>query len=103
KQKAIDRLTCPIGLLGSSILAQHKVKSCCTKVSKAKVTNRIISFRRQNESLPCVKAVIFKTERGEFCCDPRQRWVKKKVEHDQTRVGGSTQATDSSPVMNIKK
>uniref|UniRef100_A0A671N4Q9 Chemokine interleukin-8-like domain-containing protein n=1 Tax=Sinocyclocheilus anshuiensis TaxID=1608454 RepID=A0A671N4Q9_9TELE len=60
--------------------AQHKVKSCCTKVSKAKVNDRIISFREQIESLPCVKAVIFKTKQGEFCCDPRQRWVKKKVE-----------------------
>uniref|UniRef100_A0A672S2V5 C-C motif chemokine 21-like n=1 Tax=Sinocyclocheilus grahami TaxID=75366 RepID=A0A672S2V5_SINGR len=104
KKKTIDRLTCPIGLLGSSILAQHKVKSCCTKVSKAKVTDRIISFRRQNESLPCVKAVIFKTKQGEFCCDPRQRWVKKKVEQlDKAKKYGSTQATDSSPVMNIKK
>ncbi|KAF4095733.1 hypothetical protein G5714_023336 [Onychostoma macrolepis] len=55
------------------------VNSCCTKVSAAVVTDPIISFRFQRESLPCVKAVIFETERGEFCCDPKQRWVREKV------------------------
>uniref|UniRef100_A0A673IRR6 Chemokine interleukin-8-like domain-containing protein n=1 Tax=Sinocyclocheilus rhinocerous TaxID=307959 RepID=A0A673IRR6_9TELE len=98
------------------------VYSCCTKVSKAKVTDPIIDIRLQHESLPCVKAVIFETERGDFCCDPKQRWVREKVKQffraqrnkhltstppptssisDQTRVGGSTQATVSSSVTNV--
>uniref|UniRef100_A0A8C1WX15 Chemokine interleukin-8-like domain-containing protein n=1 Tax=Cyprinus carpio TaxID=7962 RepID=A0A8C1WX15_CYPCA len=53
--------------------------SCCTKVSTANVTDPIINIRLQRKSLPCVKAVIFKTKRGEFCIDPKQRWVEKKV------------------------
>ncbi|XP_016333318.1 eotaxin-like isoform X1 [Sinocyclocheilus anshuiensis] len=55
------------------------VYSCCTKVSTAKVTDPIIEIRMQRLSLPCVKAVIFETEQGKFCSDPRQRWVEKKV------------------------
>uniref|UniRef100_A0A8C2Q3C6 Chemokine interleukin-8-like domain-containing protein n=1 Tax=Cyprinus carpio TaxID=7962 RepID=A0A8C2Q3C6_CYPCA len=58
----------------------HKVKgACCTKVSTANVTDPIINIRMQHKSLPCVKAVIFVTKQGEFCSDPRQRWVKEKV------------------------
>ncbi|KAK9953175.1 hypothetical protein ABG768_017193 [Culter alburnus] len=59
--------------------AEEKVSPCCTAVSRVEFTDPIISVRMQNESLPCVKAIIFKTERGELCCDPRQPWVKKKV------------------------
>uniref|UniRef100_A0A8C2K0D3 Chemokine interleukin-8-like domain-containing protein n=1 Tax=Cyprinus carpio TaxID=7962 RepID=A0A8C2K0D3_CYPCA len=97
-------------------------KPCCTKVSTANVTDPIINIRLQRKSLPCVKAVIFKTEQGEFCSDPRQRWVKEKVKQffraqrnetltstppptssisDQTHVGGATQTTDSSSVTNV--
>ncbi|RXN37688.1 eotaxin-like isoform X1 [Labeo rohita] len=53
--------------------------SCCTKVSTSEVTDPIISFRMLKENLPCVKAVIFETERGEFCSDWRQPWVKRKI------------------------
>uniref|UniRef100_A0A8C1LTV8 Chemokine interleukin-8-like domain-containing protein n=1 Tax=Cyprinus carpio TaxID=7962 RepID=A0A8C1LTV8_CYPCA len=98
------------------------VYSCCTKVSKAEVTDPILNIRLQRESLPCVKAVIFETKQVEFCCDPRQRWVKEKVKQffraqrnetltstppptssisDQTHVGGATQTTDSSSVTNV--
>ncbi|XP_067233702.1 eotaxin-like [Chanodichthys erythropterus] len=91
--------------------------SCCTAVSTVEFTDPVIGVRRQNESLPCVKAVIFKTERGELCCDPRQPWVKEKVmqfiraqrnKHqtstpplassisEHTHVTGSTQSTESS-------
>ncbi|XP_052451984.1 C-C motif chemokine 4-like [Carassius gibelio] len=89
---------------------QNLDKSCCTQVSRDKLNDPIINFRLQRESLPCVRAVIFKTERGEFCRDPRQPWVKEKVNNlraqrnkpltstaaptssisDQTHVGGAT-------------
>uniref|UniRef100_A0A8C1IIB2 Chemokine interleukin-8-like domain-containing protein n=1 Tax=Cyprinus carpio TaxID=7962 RepID=A0A8C1IIB2_CYPCA len=59
--------------------------SCCTKVSTANVTDPIINIRLQHESLPCVKAVIFETEQGEFCSDPRQEWVKEKVKQFFTK------------------
>ncbi|RXN08827.1 eotaxin-like isoform X1 [Labeo rohita] len=52
---------------------------CCTEVGQAEVTDPIISFRMQYENLPCVKAVIFETEQGEFCSDWRQPWVIRKI------------------------
>ncbi|XP_056306073.1 C-C motif chemokine 20-like [Danio aesculapii] len=52
---------------------------CCTSVSTAEVTDPIISFRIQRESPPCVKAIIFETERGLICSKPRQPWVRRKV------------------------
>ncbi|KAI2648902.1 C-C motif chemokine 19 [Labeo rohita] len=82
------------------------------------VIEPIISFRRLKEDLPCLKAVIFETERGYFCSDWRQPWVKRKILQflkdkpkksqkdltstppptstirDQTRVGETTQAID---------
>ncbi|XP_026056968.1 lymphotactin-like [Carassius auratus] len=91
---------------------QNLDKSCCTKVSTAKLTDPILNITFQHKSLPCVRAVIFETERGDFCSDPRQPWVKEKVKQffrsqrnkpltstaaptssisDQTHVGGATQ------------
>ncbi|KAK7123576.1 hypothetical protein R3I93_021872 [Phoxinus phoxinus] len=55
---------------------------CCTAVSRltrAQFTDPIISFRLQKQSLPCVKAVVFETERGDFCLHPRLTWVKEEV------------------------
>uniref|UniRef100_A0A8C1ZEV1 Chemokine interleukin-8-like domain-containing protein n=1 Tax=Cyprinus carpio TaxID=7962 RepID=A0A8C1ZEV1_CYPCA len=98
------------------------VYSCCTKVSTANVTDPILNIRLQRKSLPCVKAVIFETKQGEFCRDPKLRWVQEKVKEffraqrnetltstppptssisHQTHVEGATQATDSSSVTNV--
>nr|AXF84184.1 chemokine ligand 34b [Ctenopharyngodon idella] len=65
--------------------AQQKVSTCCTEVSRAELTDPIISFRMQKQSPPCVKAVIFQTERGEFCIDWTQPWVQKKVKQFLTQ------------------
>uniref|UniRef100_A0A672MBA8 Chemokine interleukin-8-like domain-containing protein n=1 Tax=Sinocyclocheilus grahami TaxID=75366 RepID=A0A672MBA8_SINGR len=62
-----------------TVAAGEVVFSCCTKVSTAKVTDPIIKITMQNESLPCVKAVIFETKQVKFCSDPKQRWVREKV------------------------
>nr|AXF84140.1 chemokine ligand 34b [Ctenopharyngodon idella] len=92
----------------------EKVNTCCTEVSNAELTDPIIGFRLQKPNPPCVKAVIFQTERGEFCYDWTQPWVQKKVRQffkaqrnkhltstpppassisEHTRVRGSTQST----------
>ncbi|XP_076866809.1 uncharacterized protein LOC143518224 [Brachyhypopomus gauderio] len=62
-----------------TITDAQKITPCCTKVSTAKLTESIIGFRLQKKNLPCITAVIFETERGHFCVDPRQRWVQEKV------------------------
>ncbi|XDV47690.1 hypothetical protein PO909_017260 [Leuciscus waleckii] len=99
--------------------AVEKVVPCCTAISRltrAQFTDPIIGFRLQNESLPCVKAVVFETVRGKFCLHWRQPWVKEEVKKLQsskkqsltstpppassisklTPVGGSSQSTDRS-------
>ncbi|KAK7118538.1 hypothetical protein R3I94_022129 [Phoxinus phoxinus] len=56
--------------------------SCCTFVSRltrAQFTDPIIGVRLQKQNLPCVKAVVFETERGDFCLDPRLPWVREEV------------------------
>uniref|UniRef100_A0A672KEU1 Uncharacterized protein n=1 Tax=Sinocyclocheilus grahami TaxID=75366 RepID=A0A672KEU1_SINGR len=51
-----------------------------TVFSTAKVTELIIGYRMQEESLPCVK-----TKQGDFCSDWRQPWVERKVLHKAQR------------------
>uniref|UniRef100_A0A8C1WXX3 Chemokine interleukin-8-like domain-containing protein n=1 Tax=Cyprinus carpio TaxID=7962 RepID=A0A8C1WXX3_CYPCA len=73
-------------------------KPCCTKVSTANVTDPIINIRLQRKSLPCVKAVIFETEQGEFCRDPKLRWVQEKVKHFFNKT--NTTPTPTSSISN---
>ncbi|KAL6462651.1 hypothetical protein MHYP_G00290730 [Metynnis hypsauchen] len=61
-------------------LGAEKVHLCCFSVSRSRVVEPLKSFRLQERSPPCVKAVIFETEKGHFCIDPRQPWVRKKIE-----------------------
>ncbi|XP_051538120.1 uncharacterized protein LOC127431631 isoform X2 [Myxocyprinus asiaticus] len=53
--------------------------TCCKTVSTKEVIDSIIGFRMQKSDTTCVKAVIFKTEKGEFCSHWRQPWVLKKI------------------------
>nr|BAA31459.1 CC chemokine-1 [Cyprinus carpio] len=70
------------------------VYSCCTKVTTAEVTDPILNIRLQRESLPCVKAVIFKTKQGEFCSDPKLRWVKEKVKQFFKKTPAASSISD---------
>ncbi|XDV47679.1 hypothetical protein PO909_017249 [Leuciscus waleckii] len=94
-----------------------KLINCCKVVSRLtreQFTDPIIGFRLLKQELPCVKAVVFKTERGEFCLHWRLRWVQDEVKlfraqrnmtstpppassiSKLTPVGGSSQSTDRS-------
>ncbi|CAM4723152.1 unnamed protein product [Leuciscus chuanchicus] len=60
----------------------QRVITCCTAVSRLtreQFTDPIIGFRLLKKSPSCLKAVIFKTERGEFCFDWRLPWVQEEV------------------------
>ncbi|XP_051969479.1 uncharacterized protein LOC127634114 [Xyrauchen texanus] len=126
-QNVLMRSLVVVGVFSSviwTITDAEKVSSCCKLVSRTEVTDPIIGFRMQKSNPPCVKAVIFKTEKGEFCSDWTQKWVLKKIrqflsaqrkkiaeerviEHltsptpttsitDTTLVGRSTQSTQRS-------
>ncbi|KAF5893974.1 C-C motif chemokine 24-like, partial [Clarias magur] len=57
----------------------EKVSPCCVEVSRFMEDINITDFRLQKQNLPCVKAVIFQTERGQFCIYPHQPWVRRKI------------------------
>ncbi|XP_051969486.1 C-C motif chemokine 24-like, partial [Xyrauchen texanus] len=81
-QNVLMRSLVVVGIFASviwTITDAEKVSSCCTHVNKEEVTDPIISYSKQEADLPCVKAVIFTTEKGEFCSDWTQKWVLKKI------------------------
>ncbi|XP_048845953.1 chemokine (C-C motif) ligand 34a, duplicate 3 [Brienomyrus brachyistius] len=61
-----------------------KVTSCCTTVSKKKITSPILGYRTQKWNPPCVKAVIFDTEDGPVCSHWKEEWVFRKVKELET-------------------
>ncbi|XP_057178475.1 uncharacterized protein LOC130546938 isoform X1 [Triplophysa rosa] len=121
KQQILTRTLAVIVVIASVIPltsgGDQSVSSCCRTVSRNIVNDSIISYRLQNQNLPCIKAVIFKTERGIFCLDWKAQWVREKLRQFRaqnklasthvvtstptsssisnfTRVGGSTQTND---------
>eukprot|EP00063_Salmo_salar_P021522 XP_013996357.1 PREDICTED: uncharacterized protein LOC106569488 isoform X2 [Salmo salar] len=63
-------------LLTATGTGADKVHSCCTEVSRQKITVPIIGARMQKKNPPCVKAVIFETEDGEICSHWKEAWVR---------------------------
>ncbi|KAJ8384312.1 hypothetical protein AAFF_G00206690 [Aldrovandia affinis] len=73
-------LVCGISAKESNFRRPTKVTtSCCELVSKARFSFNVTDYRRQNALGPCVEAVIFYTDGGQVCSDPRARWVQKKI------------------------
>uniref|UniRef100_A0A4W5Q5G5 Chemokine interleukin-8-like domain-containing protein n=1 Tax=Hucho hucho TaxID=62062 RepID=A0A4W5Q5G5_9TELE len=54
----------------------EKLVSCCKTVSKTEVTDPITGYWIQNYNAPCVRAVIFETEKGLFCSFHKLPWVR---------------------------
>ncbi|KAI4904014.1 hypothetical protein NFI96_021459 [Prochilodus magdalenae] len=77
----------------------EKVSPCCVSVSRSRVVEPIKSFRLQEKNLPCVKAVIFETENGHFCIDPRQPWVHKTIKEIRKSRKTTVTPTSVSPRM----
>ncbi|KAL7840599.1 hypothetical protein AOLI_G00259220 [Acnodon oligacanthus] len=75
----------------------EKVSPCCVSVSRSRVVEPLKSFRLQDRNPPCVKAVIFETENGHFCIDPRQPWVRKKIEEFIRQQKTTVSPTSVSP------
>ncbi|XP_028972203.1 polycystic kidney disease protein 1-like 3 [Esox lucius] len=68
----------------------EKLVSCCREVSTAEVKGPITGYWLQRFQAPCVKAVIFETEKGLICSYHRLPWVRRKIkEFDMRRISKS--------------
>ncbi|XP_055364655.1 uncharacterized protein LOC114852868 [Betta splendens] len=84
--------------LAESGLAAEKLATCCEKVTRDKITDPILGYLFQREPvLPCINAVIFQTEKGLFCVDPRAPWVLPKIQAFRKTKGQSTASPSVSP------
>lgn len=81
----------------------ERVINCCKSVSTVEVTDPIIGVRKQRKSLPCVKAIIFETDRGDFCSDPRQPWVRRKAQQFIINLKISQQTSTPPPTSSISE
>ncbi|XP_018596502.1 eotaxin-like isoform X1 [Scleropages formosus] len=59
------------------------VTSCCKSVSSAVVNLDILSYEHQPALGPCVEAIVFQTNKGKVCSNPKARWVSKKIKEMQ--------------------
>ncbi|XP_078018811.1 uncharacterized protein LOC144458889 [Epinephelus lanceolatus] len=60
-------------------LAAERLASCCTRVSKQKITEPILGYLVQRPDPPCVLAIIFQTKSGFYCSQLTAPWVHRKV------------------------
>ncbi|XP_038852818.1 putative protein TPRXL [Salvelinus namaycush] len=75
----------------------EKLVSCCRTVSRTEVTDPITGYWIQNYNAPCVRAVIFETEKGLFCSYHKQPWVRRKIQQFEMARLSSTFLSLSSP------
>ncbi|XP_013996355.1 uncharacterized protein [Salmo salar] len=84
-------------LLTATGTGADKVHSCCTEVSRQKITVPIIGARMQKKNPPCVKAVIFETEDGEICSHWKEAWVRHTfIQLEMARRSLNTQNTTTA-------
>ncbi|XP_004575894.1 C-C motif chemokine 2 [Maylandia zebra] len=53
-------------------------RPCCVNVTDIDMSPEVVgeTYREQAAKPPCVKAIIFNTEYGQLCADPKAQWVK---------------------------
>ncbi|XP_076617648.1 uncharacterized protein LOC143339967 [Chaetodon auriga] len=59
--------------------AAEKLASCCKTVTRQEINDPITGYMVQKANLPCVRAVIFQTEKGLFCSQVNAPWVHRKI------------------------
>ncbi|XP_059901216.1 C-C motif chemokine 4-like [Gadus macrocephalus] len=78
--KSLLLLAVVVALTGQGSAVPQKFSECCERVTRKKITETIVDYIVQEKNLPCVNAIIFKTESGKtFCCKSNAPWVKRKV------------------------
>ncbi|TKS87422.1 hypothetical protein D9C73_021546 [Collichthys lucidus] len=85
--------------LVESGLSDEKLSDCCTTVSKRKPNEPIIGYTVQIAQAPCVRAVIFQTEKRRYCTYVKAPWVLSTIKelNAKAQIALST-AAPTSPV-----
>ncbi|KAK2859841.1 hypothetical protein Q5P01_004461 [Channa striata] len=85
-------------VLTESGSAAEKLATCCTKVTKEELTDPISGYLVQKNAVaPCVRAVIFQTDKGLFCSYVRAPWVARKIRAFEKEKSKSTTLSPVSP------
>uniref|UniRef100_A0A667YS24 Chemokine interleukin-8-like domain-containing protein n=1 Tax=Myripristis murdjan TaxID=586833 RepID=A0A667YS24_9TELE len=69
-----------VAVILATLAGPGSLWSCCEKVSSKEITEPIIGYKLQEENLPCIKAVIFQTEKDQFCTYVGAPWVRAKAD-----------------------
>uniref|UniRef100_A0A3Q1FAU9 Chemokine interleukin-8-like domain-containing protein n=1 Tax=Acanthochromis polyacanthus TaxID=80966 RepID=A0A3Q1FAU9_9TELE len=80
--------------------AAEKLASCCKTVTNQEIKGPILGYLVQKPNPPCVRAIIFQTEKGLFCSQVTAPWVRRKiVEFEKAKARATTPSvTSTSPV-----
>eukprot|EP00063_Salmo_salar_P062241 XP_014037076.1 PREDICTED: mucin-2-like [Salmo salar] len=89
---------CVLELGWTGTVDGEKLASCCKTVSRTEVTDPITGYWIQNYNAPCVRTVIFETEKGLFCSYHRQPWVRRKIQQFEMARLSSTFPSLSFPI-----
>uniref|UniRef100_A0A3B4TCE0 Chemokine interleukin-8-like domain-containing protein n=1 Tax=Seriola dumerili TaxID=41447 RepID=A0A3B4TCE0_SERDU len=70
-------LSLSLSLSGSRFPNRRRVPLCCTEVSSTDLSADVTGEPTiQHAHGPCVKALIFRTDKGKVCVDPKAAWTK---------------------------
>ncbi|XP_043961127.1 uncharacterized protein LOC122824465 [Gambusia affinis] len=75
--------------------ADEKLATCCEKLNTNEITEPILGYLFQKPNYPCIRAIIFQTERGLYCSPMTAPWAREKIR--EIRAAKAKNATTSSP------
>ncbi|XP_036410908.1 chemokine (C-C motif) ligand 34b, duplicate 4 isoform X2 [Megalops cyprinoides] len=77
---ALTLLVCGITAQVKNYRRPTKVTTqCCKSVSRSKIPHEIRAYKRQNALHPCVEAIVFYTNMGNICTNPKAKWIAEKI------------------------
>ncbi|KAL4631064.1 eotaxin-like isoform X1 [Arapaima gigas] len=53
--------------------------TCCKSVSSGLIHTKITAYENQPAFDACVEAIVFHTDKGKICSNPKARWVERKI------------------------
>ncbi|XP_036410907.1 chemokine (C-C motif) ligand 34b, duplicate 4 isoform X1 [Megalops cyprinoides] len=70
---------CVTSVSGSYRRPTKVTTQCCKSVSRSKIPHEIRAYKRQNALHPCVEAIVFYTNMGNICTNPKAKWIAEKI------------------------